>query len=100
MPRKSTSKSARIDLGTDDLLALVETSRELAGDVHLPRLLRRILSQATRLTDSPDASVMLLDEARSCLYFADALGEFAPVLLQQWGRNGSKVVPLIGSKAG
>jgi len=100
MPNESLSAGARIDLGIDDLVALVETSRELAGDVHLPRLLRRILSQATRLTDSPDASVLLLDESRSCLYFADALGEFAPVLLQQWGRNGSQGVPLIGSKAG
>jgi class 3 adenylate cyclase len=100
MPKKSTSAGTRIDLGTDDLVALVETSRELAGDVHLPRLLRRILSQATRLTDSPDASVLLLDESRSCLYFADALGAFAPKLLEQWGRNGTQGVPLIGSKAG
>ena len=66
----------------------------------MPRLLHRILEAATRLTDSPDGSVLLLDETRSGLYFADAVGASAPMLLEQWGRGGTKQVPLIGSKAG
>jgi len=87
-------------LAAEDLLALVETSRELARETHLPRLLHRILEEATRLSDSPDASLLLPDDARGCLYFADALGNAAPMLLQQWGRRGAKGVPLVGSKAG
>jgi hypothetical protein len=35
-------------LAVDDLVALVATSRELASEVHLPRLLHRILAEATR----------------------------------------------------
>jgi adenylate cyclase len=94
--------SARIAevLTTEDLVALVATSRELAGEVHLPRLLHLILAEATRLTDSPDGSVLLLDEERGCLYFADAVGAAAPMLLSEWGRHGQRVVPLVGSKAG
>lgn len=87
-------------LGIEDLTALVETSRELASELHLPRLLHRILDQATRLTDSPDGSVLLLADSRSSLYFADACGEHAPMLLRDWGRNGPRSVPLFGSKAG
>jgi class 3 adenylate cyclase len=87
-------------LGVADLHALVDTARHLSSEVHMPRLLHRILEAATRLTDSPDGSVLLLDEARSGLYFADALGASAPMLLEQWGKTGAKKVPLIGSKAG
>lgn len=87
-------------LTAEDLAALVDTSRELASEIHLPRLLHRILAEATRLTDSPDGSVLLLDDARGCLYFADAVGEAAPMLLRDWGRRGERSVPLVGSKAG
>ena len=51
--------------------------------MHLPRLLSRILAEATRLTDSPDGSVLLLDEKRSCLYFAHAVGDAASMLLAE-----------------
>ena len=96
------TSSAQADeaLGVADLQALVDTSRHLSSEVHMPRLLHRILEAATRLTDSPDGSVLLLDETRSGLYFADAIGASAPMLLEQWGRRGSRQVPLIGSKAG
>jgi class 3 adenylate cyclase len=87
-------------LDVDDLVTLVATSRELASEVHLPRLLHRILAEATRLTDSPDGSVLLLDGERGCLYFADAVGAAAPMLLTEWGRHGERRVPLVGSKAG
>ena len=87
-------------LNVADLTALVSTFRDLAAEVHLPRLLSRILAEATRLTDSPDGSVLLLDEKRSCLYFAHAVGDAAPMLLAEWGRSGAKGVPLVGSKAG
>ena len=103
-PAPSAAPAARdgadASLGVADLQALVETSRHLSSEVHMPRLLHRILDAATRLTDSPDGSVLLLDESRSGLYFADVVGASAPMLLEQWGRKGSKKVPLIGSKAG
>src|SRR5262245_28402684 len=87
-------------LNVADLAALVATFRDLAAEVHLPRLLNRILAEATRLTESPDGSVLLLDEKRSCLSFAHAVGASASMLLAEWGKNGSKGVPLVGSKAG
>jgi len=87
-------------LKRDDLLALVDASGSLAREVHLPRLLRSVLEDATRLTDSPDGSVILHDEARSRLYFADAVGANAPMLLEKWGKESSQGVPLVGSKAG
>jgi adenylate cyclase len=88
------------DLQRDDLLALVNISRELTSETHLPRLLHRILEQATRLTDSPDGSVILHDENRGCLYFADAVGSDATMLLERFGHTGAESVPLVGSKAG
>jgi class 3 adenylate cyclase len=87
-------------LHRDDLLALVDISRELASEIHLPRLLHRILDAATRLTDSPDGSVILLDETRDCLYFADAVGPSAALLLERWGKASDQNVPILGSKAG
>jgi len=62
--------------------------------------LHRILEEATRLTGSPDGSVILHDERRNCLYFADAVGQDANLLLEQWGKNSALSIPLVGSKAG
>jgi adenylate cyclase len=87
-------------LRREDLLALVDLSREIASEIHLPRLLHRILEQATQLTDSLDGSVILFDEDRECLYFADAIGANAATLLQRFGEKGTDGVPLVGSKAG
>ena len=96
----STSRPGSGELGVEDLLTLVDVSRALASEVHLPRLLHRILTEANRLTDSPSAAVLLLDEERGSLYFADALGDAAPMLLSQWGKGCERMVPLVGSKAG
>ncbi len=87
-------------LDADDLAALVGTSTALASELNLAKLLHRILGEATRLSGSPDGCVLLLDDARNALYFADACGEHAAMLLDTWGRDGDKRVPLIGSKAG
>lgn len=96
-----TNETDRTDLlERDDLLALVDITRDLASEVHLPRLLHRILEESTRLTDSPDGSVLLHDEARSCLYFADAVGASAQLLLEKWGKMSDQNVPIVGSKAG
>jgi adenylate cyclase len=88
------------ELRREDLLALVDISRELASETHLPRLLHRILEQATHLTDSSDGSVILFDEGRHCLYFADALGANAEMLLGRFGATGTEGIPIVGSKAG
>jgi len=87
-------------LGREDLLALVDVTRDLASEVHLPRLLHRILEKSTRLTDSPDGSVILHDESGNSLYFADAVGASAQFLIEQWGKASEQRVPLVGSKAG
>jgi adenylate cyclase len=52
------------------------------------------------LTDSPDGSVILHDETRNCLYFADAVGASAQLLLNEWGKASGQSVPMVGSKAG
>jgi class 3 adenylate cyclase len=102
--RKGRSPSSKRDranlLEREDLLTLVDITRDLASEVHLPRLLHRILEEATRLTDSPDGSVILHDETRNCLYFADAVGASAQLLLNEWGKASGQSVPMVGSKAG
>ena len=91
---------AMAELTREDLLALVNLAREIASETHLPRLLHRILEQATHLTDSPDGSVILFDDERECLYFADAVGSNAPMLLRRFGPASSEGIPIVGSKAG
>jgi adenylate cyclase len=88
------------ELRREDLLALVDISRELASETHLPRLLHRILERATDLTDSRDGSIILFDDQRDCLYFADAIGASAEMLLRQFGGTGGEGIPTVGSKAG
>ena len=88
------------ELTREDLLALVNLAREIASETHLPRLLHRILEQATHLTDSPDGSVILFDDERECLYFADAIGSNAAMLLRRFGATSGEGIPVVGSKAG
>jgi class 3 adenylate cyclase len=87
-------------LGPDDLLALVRTAGELAQEIDLQPLLRRILVRAGELTGCPDGCVLLFNEERNSLYFADAIGDKAPQLLNDWGEFSEQQVPLEGSKAG
>jgi class 3 adenylate cyclase len=68
-----------------DLVALVESGRDLATQVELQSLLEGILSKAAQLTDSPDASVILYNEQRNSLYFAGAIGEKGKTLLERMG---------------
>ena len=57
------------------MATLVETGRELAAQVELPRLLRTILKQACALTESTKGSVILHNPQRGTLYFAGAIGD-------------------------
>ena len=59
---ESSLRELTESLNVADLATLVATFRDLAAQVHLPRLLSRILAEATRLTDWPDGSVLLLYE--------------------------------------
>jgi class 3 adenylate cyclase len=70
-----------------DLLALVETGQDLATQVELQSLLQRILTRAAKLTESPDGSVILHNERRNSLYFAGAIGEKGPTLLERMGET-------------
>ena len=54
-----------------------------------------ILELATDLTDSPDGSVILFDDQRECLYFADAIGASAEMLLRQFGATGGEGIPTV-----
>lgn len=87
-------------LSTEDLLALVEMSRELAAVLDLRTLLPRILARACGLTGSPDGSIILYDTERKDLYFAEAVGSASAMLLETFGRGRAKGIPLDGSKAG
>ena len=87
-------------LTVDDLLALVKMSGELAARVDLDGLLRDILRKAGELTDSPEGSILLYDNIRNSLYFAQATGEKADSLLARFGEGCVEQVPLEGSKSG
>jgi class 3 adenylate cyclase len=63
-------------------------------------LLQRILDRATALTGSADSSVMLYDEKKEVLYFAHATGPSAATVLERWGKNSDRGIPIAGSKAG
>src|SRR5579859_733501 len=88
------------ELTTADLRALVDSARALAGELDVKGLLERILEQASHLTDSPDASVLLHDSGRDQLYFAAASGPDSLELLNRWGLGSAQGVPISGSKAG
>jgi hypothetical protein len=57
------------ELQPNDLLALVNVSRELTAQVHLESLLQSILSKASELTNSPASSVILYNSRRRTLNF-------------------------------
>jgi adenylate cyclase len=87
------------DLTPVDLRALVESAGALSAELELNGLLYRILDQACLLTDSPSASVLLPLSAED-LYFAAARGPNAEAVLDRWGINSGRGVPISGSKAG
>lgn len=88
------------ELSLTDMRALVDGAVALAAEFELSRLLDRILEQATILTDSPSASVLLYDAVRKRLFFAAAVGPNAADVLERWGIDSDLGVPLVGSKAG
>ena len=82
-------------LGTDDLLALVASGRELAAETGTGALLDRILRKAVSLTDSLDAAILLYDEQHRSLFFAHAIGDTAAKVLADWGRSSLHRIPLV-----
>jgi nitrate/nitrite-specific signal transduction histidine kinase len=87
-------------LSQEDLLALVESARELSTEIDLSDLLEEILQRAGQLTDSPSGSVILYDDDRAGLYFAAATGPKAQGALAKFGESGPERVPVQHSKAG
>ena len=87
-------------LPREDLAVLVESGRELAAQVSLDVLLKNILKRASELTDSPDTSVILVNERGDGLYFAGATGAKSKMLLDTWGEFSAQQVPIEGSVAG
>ena len=77
-----------------DLMALVESSRELFSQIEREDLIQRILSKAGVLTDSLDSSIILYNEQRKSLYFAGATGDNATFLLETFGRASMEQVGL------
>jgi len=88
------------ELGREDLLALIESARQLGGELSLEAVLHRILERAGALTDSPAASVILRNEERDTLYMAAATGPDAEWVLTTFGFFSEKQIPLKESKAG
>ena len=87
-------------LTSDDFKALVHSARELTKELGLETLLQGILDTASRLTDSPEASIILRSDNEPTLYFAAATGEEAEWVLSTFGIHSDKRVPIEGSKAG
>ena len=92
--------SVKGNLQPNDLMELVQISRELAAQVNLEPLLQSILSKASELTDSPASSVILYNIRSGSLYFAAATGDNAAMLLEKWGEFAEHQVPVEGSIAG
>jgi CHAT domain/GAF domain len=105
---EATSKfdSVKEHLHLNDLMELVQISRELAAQVNLEPLLQSILSKASELTNSPASSVILYNSRRlykgrrGSLYFAAATGDKSDMLLEKWGEFAEHQIPVEGSIAG
>ena len=87
-------------LTTEDLIALVEGFRDLTANTDVKGVLAKILTQAAKLTGSPESCVLLFNRDRNTLYFAAATGPTAEKLMAEWGEFSAKQVPLQGSIAG
>lgn len=87
-------------LTRDDMLALVESGQELSAQISLDALLQNILAKASRLTNSPDTSIILRHEDRDGLYIAAATGDKADWVAATFGKHSVKAIPVDGSKAG
>jgi adenylate cyclase len=87
-------------LSPEDMRALLEIGLELAAQLSLETLLKRILFKASQLTDSPDTSVILKHDDRDGLYVAAATGDRADWVLTTFGKHSAKAIPIEGSKAG
>jgi class 3 adenylate cyclase len=87
-------------LSREDMLALIESGRELSAQFELEPLLQHVLAKASQLTDSPDTSIILNHEERDGLYVAAATGDQAEWVLTTFGRHSAKAIPIEGSKAG
>ena len=87
-------------LNVDDYRALAQSARGLTRELSLERLLNNILGTASRLTDSPETSIILPNEKQPTLYFAAATGDEADWVLSTYGVHSEKQIPIEGSKAG
>jgi class 3 adenylate cyclase/putative methionine-R-sulfoxide reductase with GAF domain len=87
-------------LTTKDFQTLAQSARELTKELSLEKLLNNILEIAGRLTDSPEASVILRNERQHTLYFAAATGDEADWILSSFGIHSDNQIPIDGSKAG
>jgi adenylate cyclase len=93
-------KKGAIKLSEKDMMELIQSARELSAEVTLDELLKRILEKASKLTNSPDTSVILRHEDREGLYVAAATGEKANFILAKFGKASVDAIPIKGSKAG
>ncbi len=87
-------------LDNNDLLSLLQSTQDLSSEIAIKELLKSILHKACKLTDSPDASIILSNKFRNSLYFAEAIGENSDILRQEWGEFSPKNIPLEGSISG
>jgi adenylate cyclase len=91
---------ATTELSREDMLALIESGRELSAEITLEALLQSILEKAGRLTDSPSTSIILQHQDRAGLYVAAATGDKADWVLATFGEHALQSIPIKGSKAG
>jgi adenylate cyclase len=87
-------------LSQQDMRALLDVGLDLAAQVSVETLLKRILEKASQLTGSPDTSVILKHDDRDALYMAAATGDRAEWVLTTFGKHSAKEIPIEGSKAG
>src|ERR1700731_74618 len=86
-------------LSSYDLLALVESAKELSSELDLNDLLNKILQRGCALTTSPSASIFLDDPGKG-LFAAAASGPKAEEFLADFGEASPSRIPYERSKAG
>jgi predicted nucleotide-binding protein len=82
-------RDATTELSSRELLALVESAKELSSEIDLDEVLAKILNRACQLTESESASIFLHDGKG--LFVAAAVGPQAAAFLATFGGTGPRI---------
>lgn len=88
------------DLKLTELQALAELTQEMVSEISIEPLLAKILQKSGEFIESSSGSIILFDPYEKSLFFAAVTGDDSQYILNEWGRDSKKRVPINGSISG